>query len=88
MKITEHFTKHPASVGESYGEHFQMAVGFSVRMMAGGLACMVHAILPFMFVKTGSRIIDGLHDRMVVNRHKASAKPVAAGAAVETGPAA
>ncbi|MCG8543654.1 MAG: DUF6356 family protein [Alphaproteobacteria bacterium] len=72
MRITEHFTQHPASVGETYGEHFRRALGFAIHMLIGGLACLVHAVLPFLFVKTGSRIIHGLHDRMVVNRHAAS----------------
>ena len=72
MRITEHFTQHPASVGETYGEHFRMALGFAAHMLIGGLACLVHAVLPFAFVKTGSGIIQSLHDRMVVNRHAAS----------------
>jgi hypothetical protein len=64
------FTRHPATVGETYGEHFLAATGFSLRMLAGGLACLVHAVLPFLFVKTGSDAIRALHDRMVVNRRR------------------
>jgi hypothetical protein len=64
------FTEHPASVGESYGEHWQMAMGFGLRMLAGSLACMIHAFLPSLFVRTGSRTIERLHDRMVVNRRR------------------
>lgn len=62
------FTDHPASVGETYAEHLAMASGFGVSMILGGLACLVHGVLPFLFVKTGSRTIDGLHRRMVTNR--------------------
>lgn len=64
------FTEHPASVDETYGEHMVAAAGFSVHMLLGSLACLVHALLPFLFVRTGSRIIDRLHDRMVVNRNR------------------
>ena len=64
------FTEHPASVDESYGEHLAMALSFGLRMMAGALACMVHAVLPFLFVKTGSAAIAELHDRMVANRQR------------------
>lgn len=64
------FTDHPASVGESYGEHFVMAGGFGLRMILCGLACLVHAVLPFLFVKTASRTVDRLHDKMVVNRSR------------------
>jgi hypothetical protein len=72
MALLELFTEHPASVGETYGEHMSRAAGFGVRMMLGGLACMVHAVLPFLFVRTGSRAIAELNDRMVVNRRVAS----------------
>jgi len=64
------FTDNPASVGESYGEHLVMASGFGVRMILGGLACLVHGLLPFLFVKTGSRQIACLHDTMVANRRR------------------
>lgn len=62
------FTEHPQSVGESYIEHMGVAFGFGWRMVLAGLACLVHALLPFLFVKTGSRTIDQLHDRMVTSR--------------------
>jgi hypothetical protein len=58
------FTQHPSEVGESYGEHFRTASGFGLTMVAGGLACLVHAVFPFLFVKTGSRTMDALHRRM------------------------
>lgn len=64
------FTEHPASVDETYTEHMGVALSFTWRMLIGTLACLVHAFLPFLFVKTGSGIIDGLHDRMVVNRRR------------------
>jgi hypothetical protein len=62
------FGEHPASVGESYGRHFVHASEFGLRMIAGGLAVAVHAIFPFLFVRTGSRIIASLHDDMITNR--------------------
>ena len=64
------FTEHPASVGETYGQHFAHATGFGVRMVLGGLACILHGVLPFLFVKTGSKQIETLHGRMVVSRSK------------------
>jgi len=72
------FTEHPATVGESYGEHWTAAMGFGLRMLAGSLACMIHAFLPSLFVRTGSQTIARLHDRMVINRQRHSAKPVGA----------
>jgi hypothetical protein len=77
------FTAHPSSVDETYGEHMAMATGFAVRMIAGGFACLIHAVLPFLFVRTGSETIQVLHDRMVVSRRRRAPVPargVAAGA--------
>lgn len=64
------FQEHPASVGETYVEHLQHASGFGVRMILGGIACILHGLLPFLFVKTGSRQIQTLHGRMITNRSK------------------
>ncbi|HWA43961.1 MAG TPA: DUF6356 family protein [Hypericibacter adhaerens] len=72
------FTEHPASVGESYGEHWLAAMGFGLRMFGASLACMVHAFLPSLFTRTGSRAIERLHDRMVVNRRRGGAQPIGA----------
>jgi hypothetical protein len=62
------FTEHPASVGETYAQHLASACGFAVAMVAGGLACLAHAVLPFVFVTTASRTVTRLYDRMVKHR--------------------
>jgi len=68
---TPSFTDHPASVGETYTEHMHTAAWFGWRMLLGAFACFVHALLPFLFTRTGSATIAQLHDRMVVNRVRA-----------------
>lgn len=70
MSLRSLFTDHPATVGETYWQHLASAWGFSWRMMLASLACLIHALLPFLFEKTGSQAITRLHDRMVVNRHR------------------
>ena len=64
------FTEHPASVNESYGEHLATASGFGVNLLAAGCACLVHSLLPFLFVRTASAMVERLHTRMVTNRVK------------------
>ncbi len=64
------FTDHPASADESYGEHLGTALWFAWKLFGAALAALVHAFLPFLFVKTGSRVITELYDRMVTNRHR------------------
>ena len=54
------FTAHPASVGETYAQHLRFALRFGAKMTAGGLAAIVHSLLPFCFVTTASRISDEL----------------------------
>lgn len=62
------FTDHPAAVGETYGEHLLRALGFGFRMISAGTACIVHALLPFLFVSTGSRAVAELNEQMVLKR--------------------
>jgi len=62
------FTEHPASVDETYGEHFVTATGFGLTMLGAGLACLLHGIFPFLFGRTGSNAITALHRRMVTHR--------------------
>ena len=73
------FTDHPATVGESYTEHMGMACRFAGHMLLGGVACLVHALLPFLFVKTGSAIITELHCRMVTSRDGLAPAPTSDG---------
>ena len=62
------FTDHPASVGESYTQHWTVATRFGLRMIAGGVAAMIHGIFPFLFTTTGSRTIAALHAEIVAKR--------------------
>jgi hypothetical protein len=68
VNLIRAFTEHPASVGESYTEHLFRAMYFGMRMVFAGVACLLHGVLPFLFVRTGSRAIADLNDRMVLNR--------------------
>ena len=70
--INQLFTDHPASVGETYFEHLFCATRFSLRLIGAGIACFLHGLLPFLFIKTGSNTITQLHDNMVINRAKTS----------------
>lgn len=66
--ITKLFREHPQEVGESYAEHFAAAGGFGVKMIVGGVACVVHAIVPGLFITTGSGTVKTLYDQMVAKR--------------------
>lgn len=51
------FTEHPSTVGESYLMHCKFALLFGMKMFMAGSACVIHAIFPFLFPKTGSRLL-------------------------------
>lgn len=75
MSITRKFTEHPATVGETYGEHFVSAMGFALTMFRGAFCCLIHAVFPFLFEKTGSGLIAQLYDRMITNRSRLESRP-------------
>lgn len=70
MGVRQLFSEHPETVGETYSEHMGTAWSFSARLLGAGLACFVHGIFPFLFVKTGSQAITELHERMVTHRRR------------------
>jgi hypothetical protein len=70
--ISQLFTDHPRSVGETYAQHMASAGRFGCRMILAGIACLLHGVFPFLFVKTGSDTVRSLHDNMVVNRRRAA----------------
>lgn len=64
------FTDHPASVGENYIEHLFAASYFSVQLLVAAMLCLVHALLPFLFEKSGSQRVTALYERMVSKRDR------------------
>jgi hypothetical protein len=72
------FTDHPASVNETYLEHLASAWTFAFRMIAAGIACFLHGLMPFLFSSTGSSAICELHERMVANRARPKGTPSSA----------
>ncbi|MBP6013737.1 MAG: hypothetical protein KBA31_16035 [Alphaproteobacteria bacterium] len=64
------FLQHPRSVGETYFEHAAMALGFAARLFLAGLACMIHALVPGVLQRTGSRMIADLQARIVTGRRR------------------
>jgi hypothetical protein len=55
--ITRYFREHPQSVGESYVGHAKQANRIGWVMIAGGLACLIHAVFPFLYPRTASKMI-------------------------------
>jgi hypothetical protein len=80
--VLERFSDHPASVGESYGQHLGAAWRFAFTLLGAGLAALVHGLLPFAFEHTASGAVQRLNARMSARRASGPArsqplKPVA-----------
>lgn len=61
--IAKLFLSHPRSVDESYVEHAAFAGRFGLRLLVASGAAFVHALLPFCFEKTASRMVTELYQR-------------------------
>ena len=59
---------HPRTVGESYTEHFGIAGRFGATMVAGGLKCLVHALLPSLFERSASDCVAKLNSELTRRR--------------------
>jgi len=71
------FLAHPRSIGESYGEHAATAFGFGWAMLWGGLACIVHSLIPALFARTASDTVKRLYAQMRARQPAFAATPPA-----------
>ena len=51
---------HLAEANESYLKHLRFAAGVGLMLVAAGLACIVHGLLPGLCTRTASRTVDEL----------------------------
>ncbi|MFQ3190793.1 MAG: hypothetical protein ACI936_001928 [Paraglaciecola sp.] len=70
------FIDHPKSVNETYLQHFFTSMSFSMKLFKAAIACFIHALVPGLCIKTGSKAITQLHVKMVTFRIKGSSETV------------
>ncbi|MGC1301021.1 MAG: DUF6356 family protein [Caulobacteraceae bacterium] len=68
------FTDHPHEMGETYWEHQRFAFRFAFSLFAAGAACAVHALVPALCKRTGSRAVEALHGRLTASRRLPAAQ--------------
>ena len=66
--LTRLFTDHPRSVDETYLQHMGFAARFAGRLLLAAGAAAIHAVLPWLFEKTASRMICEMHDKITNRR--------------------
>lgn len=71
MALPQRFSEHPASVGETYGEHRRVAGHFAWQLAKASAAASVHALFPWCFERTASTKIQQLHQEMTTGNRSA-----------------
>lgn len=59
------FTDHPATVDETYGEHFGVAISYSRRLAVASAKAAIHAIVPGLCCTSASAAIREMNDEIV-----------------------
>lgn len=62
LSLPKALTEHPASEGETYGEHFRVAMGFSRHLAKASMCAALHAVLPEMHKTSASAAIRKLNE--------------------------
>lgn len=77
MAIDYLFLDHPRRLGESYRHHCVTAARFGATMVVGGLACMIHALVPALFTNSASDRVKKLYTQMKARQPAFAASPPA-----------
>lgn len=64
------FTRHLNQAGEKYFEHFLFAFSIALWLIFTAFSLMIHAILPFLFVFTGSNNINKINQLLQKRRNQ------------------
>lgn len=73
--LTQLFTEHPASVGETYTGHMHSALRYAGLFTRCAAAAAVHSVLPFLFQTTASDLLFKIHAEMSARRNAAGPPP-------------
>ena len=63
-RILNYFVRHLDEQNMSYKEHFYRASSLSLKMVAGSILLLIHAVFPFLFERSGSLIIAHLYNEV------------------------
>jgi len=58
------FFEHPRDIGESYGEHAGHAIDIGIKLVFAGIGCLVHALLPGLFIRSASNTVGYINELM------------------------
>ncbi len=73
VKKASFFTRHLEEAGEGYFEHLLFTLRIGSLLLVAAAAIIIHGVLPFIFVSTGSTIIA--HVNTLLSERRARQKP-------------
>ena len=59
---------HIVAIGKTHGQNFLNAGYYFVMLLTAAICALIHAVLPFLFESTSSRIILKLHGKMTARK--------------------
>ena len=65
------FTKHPQSIGETYGQHSCYALKTAAILLGSGCALFIHALFPWLFKDTASNNVCKLYAQLTERKRLA-----------------
>ena len=61
-------TAHIVAIDKTHGQNFLNAGYYFVMLLTAAICALIHAVLPFLFESTSSRIILKLHGKMTARK--------------------
>jgi hypothetical protein len=68
MEQDNFLNHHLHETGESYFEHLAFTLRISAGLTLTALVIVIHGLMPFIFIHTGSRLMDGIHRKLAARR--------------------
>jgi hypothetical protein len=69
------FIEHPRALGIGYLTHLRGAIAIGASLIGAGAACLVHALIPGLFVQSASRTVTRLHGHISRRQAGPEGKP-------------
>ena len=66
--MTNWFTKHPESLGETYAQHLCIAHYYAFKLFLCAVSVLIHGVFPFLFVHTMSKGLVNICKSMLGRR--------------------
>lgn len=74
-KVTAIFISHPRACGETYFQHLKIAGAYGIKFVLTGIACLIHSVLPFLFVTTASKTVEEVNAHLSKRKTPTSPEP-------------